>query len=83
MADKLPPIKTEEDLKILSQALKKLTVEKALSAERRNTSFSNTIWRPKNLPTAAMGIPAKRFAQKTAISNWKRPETAVQLLSLR
>jgi len=33
LLDKLPPVKTEEDLKILSRALKKITVEKALSAE--------------------------------------------------
>lgn len=33
LVDNLPPVKTEEDLKILSRALKKITVEKALSAE--------------------------------------------------
>ena len=33
LLEKLPPVKTEEDLKILSRALKKITVEKALSAE--------------------------------------------------
>jgi len=33
LVDKLPPVKTEEDLKILSRALKKITVERALNAE--------------------------------------------------
>ena len=33
LLDKLPPVKTEADLNILSRALKKITVEKALSAE--------------------------------------------------
>jgi transposase-like protein len=33
MAEKMPPVRTEEDLKILSRVLKKLTVEKALNAE--------------------------------------------------
>jgi len=33
LLEKLPPVKTEDDLKILSRALKKITVEKALSAE--------------------------------------------------
>jgi putative transposase len=31
--DKMPAIKTESDLSVLSRALKKLTVERALSAE--------------------------------------------------
>lgn len=33
MLEKLPPIKTEADLNLLSRALKKIAVEKALNAE--------------------------------------------------
>ena len=60
MSEKLPILKTAEDLKALTETLTKLTVERALNAE-----LGYIIWKQKTRLTAAMAIVVRLWATNT------------------